>query len=138
MRLAEDQDIEALIELDPLSHTDAKRIPFIKHAVQSGTCYLIEADRQLVGYGVLDHSFYQYGFVAMLYLHPNFRRNRLASRIMEFFEGLCATDKLFTSTNKSNQPAQKLFESLGYRQSGVIEGLDEGDPELIYMKRLSR
>ncbi len=55
---------------------------------------------------------------------------------MPHVEVLCQTDKLFTSTNQSNRPMQKLLEKLGYQPSGYIENLDEGDPELVYFKRL--
>ena len=48
-----------------------------------------------------------------------------------------ANPKLFTSTNRSNAPMQSLLAKLGYRPSGVIENLDEGDPELVYMKHVS-
>ena len=137
-RLACPSDIEALINLDPQSHTDMKRITFITQAVHSGTCRLVESDGQLVGYGVFSHSFYQYGFIEMLYIHPAFRRRHLGTRLMRYLEGLCTTEKLFTSTNQSNTPSQRLMASMGYQPSGVIENLDEGDPELIYMKRLDR
>jgi hypothetical protein len=32
---------------------------------------------------------------------------------------------------------QAVCESLGFIRSGVVENLDEGDPEIIYFKRLS-
>jgi hypothetical protein len=51
-------------------------------------------------------------------------------------EQRCKTAKLFTSTNQSNKPMQVLLNRLGYRPSGVIENLDEGDPELVYMKQV--
>jgi RimJ/RimL family protein N-acetyltransferase len=44
-------------------------------------------------------------------------------------------DGLFTSTNQSNIAMQRLCESCGFERSGIVENLDEGDPELIYFKR---
>ena len=49
-------------------------------------------------------------------------------------KGHCQTEKLFTSTNQSNGAAQRLFTSAGFVHSGRIEHLDEGDPELVYVK----
>ena len=43
------------------------------------------------------------------------------------------TAKLFTSTNLSNQPMQRLLARLGWRSVGIVYGLDEGDPELFYL-----
>jgi len=136
IRLAITTDIEALVALDPLSRTDEKRTPFIQHAVHAGTCYLVEWDSLIVGYGVFDYSFFEYGFVEMLYCDPEFRRKGLGSKLMNYFEYLCTTEKLFTSTNQSNQPMQLLLAKIGFQPSGVIDNLDEGDPELIYVKRL--
>ena len=48
----------------------------------------------------------------------------------------CRTPKLFTSTNQSNFPMQRLLATLGFDRSSFIENLDEGDPEWVYFKRL--
>ena len=48
----------------------------------------------------------------------------------------CRTPKLFTSTNQSNIPMQRLLATLEFARSGFIENLDEGDPEVVYFKRL--
>ena len=48
--------------------------------------------------------------------------------------GLCSL--IYISTNLSNLPMQSLLAKLGYRLSGVIHHLDEGDPELVYVKYL--
>jgi hypothetical protein len=53
---------------------------------------------------------------------------------MREWEAVAVTPKLFTSTNESNIPMQQLCERLGYARSGLIENLDEGDPEIIYFK----
>jgi hypothetical protein len=52
-------------------------------------------------------------------------------------ETLYTQGKLFTSTNVYNERMQRLCERLGYVRSGIIENLDEDDPELFYFKRLS-
>ncbi|WZB72100.1 hypothetical protein WJ968_11125 [Achromobacter xylosoxidans] len=46
----------------------------------------------------------------------------------------CDTAKLFTSTNQSNVAARRLMAKAGFVPSGMIENLDEGDPELVYVK----
>ncbi len=55
-------------------------------------------------------------------------------RLLAAAEDACRTEKLFTSTNASNGAAQRLFASAGFVRSGQIEHLDEGDPELVYVK----
>ncbi len=40
--------------------------------------------------------------------------------------------KLFTSTNASNIAMQRLLVASSFIDSGIVHGLDDGDPELIY------
>ncbi|HUZ56480.1 MAG TPA: hypothetical protein VMU94_28645 [Streptosporangiaceae bacterium] len=35
--------------------------------------------------------------------------------------------------NLSNQPMQRLLARLGWRSVGIVYGLDEGDPELLFL-----
>lgn len=101
----------------------------------SGNCYVVVAT-QVLGYGVLEYTFFENGFVSMVYVHPNSRQRGVGIGLMRYLEATCQTPKLFTSTNLSNLPMQSLLAKLGYRLSGVIHDLDEGDPELVYVKYL--
>jgi RimJ/RimL family protein N-acetyltransferase len=60
----------------------------------------------------------------------------VASALIRFVEASATKSKLFTSTNASNVRMQAVYESLGFVRSGVIENLDENDPEIVYFKRL--
>ncbi|AFU15440.1 GCN5-related N-acetyltransferase [Bacillus thuringiensis MC28] len=42
------------------------------------------------------------------------------------------TQKIFSSTNESNTNMQKVFKANGFMRSGIIENLDEDDPEIIF------
>ena len=64
------------------------------------------------------------------------RRRGVARRLLGAVEVRCDRPKLFTSTNASNGAAQALFERAGFVRSGVIENLDEGDPESVFFKAL--
>ena len=89
------------------------------------------------GFVISDESFFDQFIVRLLIVHPDFRRRGLATALMRAAELECQTGKLFTSTNQSNIPMQQLCDRLGFVKSGYIENLDEGDPELIYVKLLA-
>jgi GNAT superfamily N-acetyltransferase len=72
----------------------------------------------------------------MLYVHSDYRRHGTGVALLQHMESLCGTPKLFASTNLSNLPMQSLLAKLGYVLSRVIHNLDEGDPEVVYFKRL--
>lgn len=136
IRTATAADLEALYSLDLVARSDAGRREFIEGAVGEGTCHVAVDGGEVVGYGVLNYTFYRQGFVEMLYVHAARRRRGAGAALMREMEALCRTPKLFTSTNLSNLPMQALLNRLGYTPSGVIHNLDEGDPELVYFKRL--
>ena len=56
---------------------------------------------------------------------------------MMAYMNMAKTSKVFSSTNQSNKRMQQLFHNLGFVKSGFIDNLDEGDPEMIYMKQAS-
>jgi ribosomal protein S18 acetylase RimI-like enzyme len=137
IRQAGTEDIPSICSFDHLARTEDRRT-FIQNSARSGSAYVAILNGELVGYTVLEYTFYSQGFITMLYVHPDHRRSGLASELVHHVESICGTEKLFTSTNKSNVPMQALMVKLGYVPSGIINNLDEGDPELVYFKRLHR
>lgn len=136
IRPAVETDIEALCSLDLVAQQESQRREFIRREVASGNCLVAVLNGIVVGYGVLNYTFYHNGCVDMLYVHSNHRRCGAGTALLKYMESLCKTPKLFTSTNLSNLPMQSLVAKLGYVLSGVIHNLDEGDPEIVYFKRL--
>ncbi len=98
---------------------------------------VVRAQNTIVGFGILEQSFFGQGFISLLIVHPDYRKRGVATATIRYIESICPTEKLFISTNKSNVIAQRVFEARGFVRSGYIENLDEGDPEIIYFKRLS-
>jgi ribosomal protein S18 acetylase RimI-like enzyme len=137
IRLAQKSDLASIYDFDAVTQQDQHRRDFIAHSVSRRDCYVALEDR-VRGYAVIDYSFFDNGFVSMLYVQPDYRRRGVASGLMQHLEGICRTAKLFTSTNFSNLPMQSLLAKLDYRLSGIIYNLDEGDPELVYIKYLTR
>ncbi|WP_420883021.1 GNAT family N-acetyltransferase [Thermus tengchongensis] len=85
---------------------------------------------------MLEYTFYAQGFISLLYIHPNYRGQGVGTMLVRYLESVCQTPKLFTSTNLSNVAMQGLLVKLGYMLSGVIHHLDQGDPELVFVKAL--
>ena len=136
IRIANPNDIENLCALDAIAQQDERRKAFIRRSIGSGSCYVMEDGQQAVGYGVLEYSFYEMGFVSMLYISATYRRQGAGLELLRFLESQCKTAKLFTSTNLSNLGMQALLAKMEYILSGVIHHLDENDPELVYVKYL--
>ena len=136
IRQAQESDVSDICSFDQISQPEEPRREFVSASVASGLAWVAVVDGAVAGYAVLEYSFYSQGFISMLYIHSDHRRNGLGSALLSHLESICKTEKLFTSTNESNRPMQGLMCKRGYVPSGVINNLDEGDPELVYFKRL--
>ena len=136
IRVATITDADAIIAFDHVAESEPARIQFIYDQIKSFACYVAVINDMIVAYGVLNYKFYDNGWIEMLYVHPKFRRRAIGSALIHHLVKKCRTTKLFTSTNQSNFPMQRLLATLGFDRSGFIENLDEGDQELVYFKRL--
>jgi GNAT superfamily N-acetyltransferase len=136
VRAAGEKDADQILAFDEVGEVDPGRRDFIRRVISAGTCYVAVDEGCVRGYAVFDYTFFEQGFVALLYVSATARRHRVGSALMQYLEDNCESPRLFTSTNLSNQPMQRLLARLGYKLSGVIHDLDEGDPELIYVKYL--
>lgn len=134
IRLATPTDTPDLLATDALARSDPARARRITQAVEQGQCQIaVDADR-IMGYVMQDHDFFGHGFVSLVVVAPDCRRRGVALRLMQAATAACKTPKLFSSTNQSNLAAQRLMAKAGFLPSGLIENLDEGDPELVYVK----
>jgi GNAT superfamily N-acetyltransferase len=72
----------------------------------------------------------------MLFVAEGARRQGLGEHLLAGLEdrGL-GLGEVWTSTNRSNRAMRMLLKKRGFRQSGRVTGLDEGDPEIFYVKR---
>jgi GNAT superfamily N-acetyltransferase len=136
IRPANESDVEALCSLDVVARCENQRRELIRRSVASGACFVAVAEDEVIGYGVLNYTFYYNGCIEMLFVHSNHRRRGAATALLRHLESLCETPKLFVSTNLSNLAMQSLLAKLEYVLSGMIHNLDEGDPEIVYFKRL--
>jgi len=136
IRPARESDLESLFSFDEIAWNSEKRRDFIRRSVTTGTCHVALEDEDLIGYAVLNYTFFYQGCIDMLYVAGNKRRQGVGTTLLQQVERLCQTPKLFASTNLSNLPMQTLLAKCGYVISGVIHNLDEDDPEIIYFKRL--
>jgi len=129
-RKAVNVDIEQIMTIDPL-HRGEK----IERAVRNGECYIAEEAAQIVGFAIMDYAFFECGFIELLIVAEDCRRRGIGESLLEHLSHCCATEKLFTSTNESNDLMRGLLIKAGFTLCGQIDALDEGDPELFYVKR---
>ncbi len=138
IQLATPDDADEIRSFDQTARQENSRAEFIHRVVSTKCCYIAVAEEQIKGYAALEYSFFKKGFIPMLYVRLDSRRQGVGASLLNHLEKTCKTEKVFTSTNLSNQPMQSLLAKAGYTLSGIIHDLDEGHPELIYVKHLRK
>jgi N-acetylglutamate synthase-like GNAT family acetyltransferase len=135
LRLAVENDFDAILAVHSPAGRDESRKAQLRRSLREKNCLVAAVDGRIVGYAVLEYTFYENGFLSLLLVHAEFRRRGVGSQLVTSVASSCRTPKLFTSTNLSNIPMQSLLAKQGFSLSGVINDLDEGDPELVYVKK---
>ncbi|MEV0680127.1 GNAT family N-acetyltransferase [Actinosynnema sp. NPDC050436] len=104
----------------------------ILHWVATAGTRVAQAQGRVAGYCVTEHTFFGHAFVAMLVVAENARGLGVGTRLLLDAQQRRTNPKLFTSTNLSNQPMQRLLTRLGWQSAGIVHGLDDEDPELFF------
>ncbi|WP_164137574.1 GNAT family N-acetyltransferase [Stenotrophomonas maltophilia] len=125
-------DVPALIALDSVAPHDPQRARQISDWQASGGVHVAERAGQLAGYLAIHHHFFGEAFVEMLMVARERRSQGVGAALLRHAIAQRGQRKLFTSTNASNIAMQRLLAASGFIDSGIVHGLDAGDPELIY------
>jgi ribosomal protein S18 acetylase RimI-like enzyme len=108
----------------------------LESAIASGECLVHSEDGGVVDGFVITYprSFFGRDFVKLLVVSGAHRRSGIGSELLGAAIASGTTETIFASTNESNAAMRALFEREGWTLSGVLMGIDEGDPELVFYR----
>ena len=132
IRPASAGDIAALVALDSFAAPDNARAADIEQWVSAGECACASLCGDQAGYAVMHRRFFGQPMLELVMVGIAYRRRGVGEALIRHAIQTAPGPVLWTSTNQSNAPMQNLLARLGFQRSGIVEGLDEGDPELIY------
>jgi len=138
IRAAIASDFDVIVAADTVARDDSARRSLLRSHIEGNRCWVADDQGKVVGFLVLEYTFYGNGFVSLLVVREASRRRGVGRALLRHATSACTTAKLFTSTNESNGPMRSLLSDEGFEVSGIIHNLDEGDPELVFVRRLSR
>ncbi|MEJ9231316.1 GNAT family N-acetyltransferase [Peribacillus butanolivorans] len=134
LKMAQLIDLDDIVKIDKEVIGNISRCEYIKKSIEEGRCIIANDKNLIVGFLIFDTHFFDCSFISLIIIKPTERRKGYATSLIEYFINISPTKKIFSSTNTSNQRMQEVFKANGFIQSGYVENLDEGDPEIIYFK----
>jgi GNAT superfamily N-acetyltransferase len=130
VRAARVEDVSAIVAMDP----DRLGPPGqIQALIREQHCLVAVEHGEIAGFLVLRPGhFYGRDFIDLLFVGPYWRRQGVGGDLMRAALRNASTARVFVSTNESNTPMRNLLRHDGWTPSGVLTGLDEGDPEHVF------
>lgn len=138
VRMMREEDLDSVLEVEQASFTSPWSRESLRYEMSSNTfaTYLvITVDERVVGYVgtwlILDE-----GHITNVAIHPDYRRQGLASDLLEALITLVhqkGCRRITLEVRESNMSAQKLYVSLGFEPFGVRKGYysDNGEDAVI-------
>ncbi|HEX5377651.1 MAG TPA: GNAT family N-acetyltransferase [Phenylobacterium sp.] len=128
-------DLKAILDIDPIADREERRHDYVSRAIRGEhdrDVRVLIVDEELVGYAIMG-EFFGHPFLERIATAQAHRRLGVASALMANIEVGFEGDRMFVSTNESNETMRDLLIKRGYRVSGMVENLDPGDPELFFV-----
>lgn len=140
LRMATKKDTSLVVAfdyaLDKVEHIEQKREEKITKAISDKECFIVLADNREVGFIIFDYRFFDQGWIELIIIEEKYRGKGIGGQAIDLVCKQSKTNKVFTSTNSSNIQMQKALTKVGFTFAGKIDGLDDGDPELFYYKKI--
>ena len=138
VRLAGYGDIQAIVAFDAEAKTDRSALNFVNQTIASRNCYVAMAAGQVLGYVVLEYSFFGHGIITRILVDPEHRRRGAGTALVRQVENVCATPKLFATAPTSNPELRSLLGKLEFQPSGTIENLEDDEAMCVYFTLSSK
>ena len=136
IRLGKNKDSSAIKGIDSSIGSDPYRAELIDRSLQRGDVRVAMGDGNILGYSIVNRSFFHRTTLEILMVAQSCRGKGVGrSLLRDAVAGIVGDSELWTSTNQSNTVMQSLLESEGFKQTGKIDNLDPGDPELVYFTK---
>jgi ribosomal protein S18 acetylase RimI-like enzyme len=134
IRRAVADDMDGILRTDQrAAGGDHDRADFLRRSLALGECLVYLDHGAVAGFAVVKPTqFSGRDFIELLMVDPACRRRGIGRNLLRAALGAAGTEQVFTSTNASNQPMRSLLQAEGWSFSGELDGLDEGDPELVF------
>lgn len=134
LTISDIKDLDEIVNIDKEVIGSDYRRKYIKKAIDEERCIVIKTEFSYLGFLIFKEDFFDCSFISLVIVKPTERRKGYATALLQYFLSISPTKKIFSSTNQSNNRMQEVFKRNGFIESGIINNLDDGDPEIVYFK----
>lgn len=110
-----------------------------REEIDDGRIHVVEVNGAIAGFiveskkGLLGRPYVEY-----LAVKEEYRRQKIASRLLEHMESRHLSNRLFISTESTNTPMLNLLKSKRYKKSGAISKANlSGADEIYFFKEIA-
>lgn len=136
VRMAGAKDADTAVAIDPHAAASDQRREWLRRAFageHGRVARLAYLEGKPAGLAVVGR-FFSNPFLELIVTVPRLHRRGVASALLDVIERAHADEKLFVSTNVSNEAMQALLHRRRYLPAGHVDHLDPGDPELFFVR----
>jgi GNAT superfamily N-acetyltransferase len=133
IRPAWNADLAAMKQVDP-SLNEAERSRAATRALSLGRSWVADVGGFTVAYALTSFTFFGKPILERVAVAEVYRRRGVALALVNQCEASHQDDRMFVTVPSSNAAMTRLLAKAGFVGSGVIYNLDEGDPELVFVK----
>jgi len=113
----------------------------IRHKIINDEIIIAELDGQPIGYLRIEYLWSNIPYIGVIFVVDDYRDEGVGSKILIFLEDYLRSrgyDVLYSSSQVNEPEAQAWHRSVGFVESGIISGINEGGiGEVFFRKSLT-
>jgi GNAT superfamily N-acetyltransferase len=113
----------------------------VRNKIVSDECIVVELDGQLIGYIRLEYLWSTVPYIGLIFVMEEYQNEGIGRKMLKFLEDHLRSHghNVLMSSSQANEPEpQAWHRAVGFEESGIISGLNEGGiGEVFFRKRLS-
>ncbi|MFW9975471.1 MAG: GNAT family N-acetyltransferase [Candidatus Thorarchaeota archaeon] len=113
----------------------------IRHKIINDEIIIAELDSQPIGYLRIEYLWSNIPYIGVIFVIDDYRNEGIGGKILTFLEDYLRSrghDVLYSSSQVNEPEAQAWHRSVGFIESGIISGINEGGiGEVFFRKSLT-
>ena len=110
----------------------------VRHKIVNDEIVVAEIDGQLIGYVRLEYLWSTIPYIGVIWVIEDYRHEGIGRRLLDFvvqFLSERGYDVILSSSTASEPEPQAWHRAMGFKECGVLNGINEGGVGEIFFRR---